>query len=73
MNVSIYLQKLIIANRQQYETEKHMLLAAQRDNDNLSRENKVAAKKYNELVEDQEKLEVRGNLLIDYVISNEYA
>lgn len=64
MNVSIYLQKLIIANRQQYETEKHMLIAAQRDNDNLSRENKAAAKKYSELVEEENKLEVRDNKLI---------
>lgn len=50
-----------------------MLLAAQRDNDNLSRENKVAAKKYRELIEDQEKLEVRGNRLIDYLINNDDA
>lgn len=48
-----------MANRQQYETEQHMLITAQRDNDNLSRENKAATKKFNQLIDDNNKLEVR--------------
>ncbi|VVC43706.1 Hypothetical protein CINCED_3A017141 [Cinara cedri] len=50
-------QKLIMANRQQYETEQHMLITAQRDNDNLSRENKAATKTLNQLIDDNNKLE----------------
>lgn len=35
-----------------------MLITAQRENDNLSRENKMLAKKLNELIDDQNKMEV---------------
>lgn len=52
-------QKLIEASRQQHETEKHMLMAAQRDNDNLSRENKTAAKRLNELINEHADMQVR--------------
>lgn len=53
------LQKLVIANRQQNETEHHMLMAAQRENESLCRENKLGAKQLNELIEDQRKMEVK--------------
>lgn len=50
---------MIIANRQQSETEQHMLMVAQRENDSLCRENKLATKQLNELIEDQRKTEVK--------------
>lgn len=51
---------MIIANRKQFQTEQHMLITAQQDNDNLSRDNKAAAKKLNELIEEHNKMEVRN-------------
>lgn len=54
-----FIEKLINVNRQQYETDQHLLLIAQRKYDTLSRENKMAAEKLNELIEKQSKLEVR--------------
>jgi len=49
---------LIIANRQQHETEQHMLVAAQNDNDYLTRENKTLKQNFIELIENQNKMEV---------------
>lgn len=49
---------MIIANRQQHETEQHMLIEAQRENDYLSKENKKLKNNFNELIENQNKMEV---------------
>ncbi|XP_022180530.1 coiled-coil domain-containing protein 39-like isoform X1 [Myzus persicae] len=50
-------QKLIIANRQQHETEQHLLIAAQRDSDCLSKEYRTLKNNFNELTENQNKME----------------
>lgn len=55
-----------MANRQQYETEQHMLITAQRNNENLSRENKTATKKLNQLIDDNNRLEVREEYTNNY-------
>jgi len=59
---------LIIANRQQHETEQHMLITDQRENDKLSRENKTLLHNFNELIGNQNKMEVWDIWLIIKII-----
>ncbi|XP_050422642.1 coiled-coil domain-containing protein 39-like [Adelges cooleyi] len=51
------IQNLILANRKQYETEQHMLKAAERENENLSRNNRNALKTLNSLINERKKSE----------------
>lgn len=59
---------MIIANRQQHETEQHMLITDQRENDKLSRENKTLLHNFNELIGNQNKMEVWDIWLIIKII-----
>lgn len=62
--VYFFVQKLILANRQQYEMDQHLLITAQRENDSLSRDNKISSKKLKELTDNRIKVEVRPKILL---------